>query len=79
MCVLYVMSNKISGPHPSLGGLPALAAIILSRRVDAGDVVELPLPHPEFWPQTASYVYRSRGELTDEVRQNIEHLGGKCD
>lgn len=66
-------------PHPSLGGLPALAAIILSRRVAAGDVVELPLPHPDFWPQTASYIYRNRGELTDEVRQNIEHLGGKCE
>ncbi|ERS96809.1 hypothetical protein HMPREF1624_07018 [Sporothrix schenckii ATCC 58251] len=66
-------------PHPSLGGLPGLAAIILSCRVNAGDVVELPLPHPEFWPQTASYVYRNRGDLTDEVRQNIEYLGGKCD
>ncbi|CAK7203585.1 hypothetical protein SEUCBS139899_006322 [Sporothrix eucalyptigena] len=66
-------------PHPSLGGLPALAAIILSRHVEAGDVIELPLPHPESWPQTVSHVYHGRAELTDKIRKNIEHLGGKCE
>ncbi|CAK7219036.1 hypothetical protein SCUCBS95973_003687 [Sporothrix curviconia] len=64
-------------PHPSLGGLPALAAVILSRFAKAGDVIELPLPHPGAWGQTISYVYHSRGELTDHVRENIQYLGGK--
>ncbi|CAK7268166.1 hypothetical protein SEPCBS119000_002924 [Sporothrix epigloea] len=66
-------------PHPSLGGLPALAAIILSKRVEAGDLVELPLPHPAEWPRTIAFVYHGRGELTSHVRQNMEYLGGKCE
>ncbi|CAK7269942.1 hypothetical protein SEPCBS57363_003852 [Sporothrix epigloea] len=66
-------------PHPSLGGLPALAAIILSSRVEAGDLVELPLPHPADWSRTIAYVYHSRGDLTCNVRQNMEYLGGKCE
>ncbi|CAK7215392.1 hypothetical protein SBRCBS47491_002472 [Sporothrix bragantina] len=66
-------------PHPSLGGLPALAAIILSRFAKVEDVIELPLPHPDAWGPTISYIYRSRGELTDHVRENIEYLGGKCE
>ena len=69
----------MTGPHPSLGGLPALAAIILSNHAKAEDLIELPLPHPDAWPQTISYVYHSHGELTDHVRQNIEYLGGKCE
>lgn len=42
-------------------------------------MIELPLPHPEAWPQTVSYVYKSHGKLTEEVQRNILHLGGTCD
>ncbi|OAA55315.1 hypothetical protein SPI_08410 [Niveomyces insectorum RCEF 264] len=66
-------------PHPALGGLPGLAAVILSGHIHAGDVIELPLPHPEAWTQTVSYVYKNHGDLTDAVRENIAYLGGKLD
>ncbi|RYP19223.1 hypothetical protein DL767_009691 [Monosporascus sp. MG133] len=57
--------------------LPVLAALLASGHVREGDVVYLPLPHPEAWPQTARYVYTGQGEPTLAVRENIAYLAGK--
>lgn len=57
--------------------LPALAALMLSGHIKSGDAIDLPMPHPEAWPQTLSYVYTGNGDLTEAVRQNILHLGGR--
>lgn len=53
-----------------------LAALLGSGHVREGDVIYLPLPHAEAWPQTARYVYTG-GELTQAVRENILYLAGK--
>ena len=57
--------------------LPVLAALIYSGHIKPRDIVDLPLPFPEVWPQTVAYVYTGQGELTDAMKQNIEYLGGK--
>ncbi|KAF9869632.1 hypothetical protein CkaCkLH20_12929 [Colletotrichum karsti] len=57
--------------------LPVLAALIVSGHITAGDVIDLPLPHPEVWPSTVAYVYTGQGDLTDAVRENILYLAGK--
>ncbi|EEY21250.1 conserved hypothetical protein [Verticillium alfalfae VaMs.102] len=57
--------------------LPVLAALIVSGHVREGDVIDLPLPHPEAWTNTVAYVYTGQGELTDAIRENILHLAGK--
>ncbi|KAK3382499.1 hypothetical protein B0T24DRAFT_16917 [Lasiosphaeria ovina] len=56
---------------------PVLAALIYSGHIQARDIIDLPMPHPEAWTQTVAHVYTGQGELTDAVRQNIEYLGGK--
>ncbi|KAI4597199.1 hypothetical protein KJ359_004711 [Pestalotiopsis sp. 9143b] len=57
--------------------LPVLAALLASGHVREGDVVYLPLPHPEAWPHTVRYVYTGQGELTAAMRENILYLAGK--
>lgn len=57
--------------------LPALAALMLSGHIKTGDAIDLPMPHPEAWPQTLAYVYTGSVELSEAVRQNILHLGGR--
>ncbi|KAJ4397625.1 hypothetical protein N0V93_001858 [Gnomoniopsis smithogilvyi] len=57
--------------------LPALAALMMSGHIKTGDSIDLPMPHPEAWPQTLAYVYTGSGELTEAARQNILHLGGR--
>ncbi|KAK2006928.1 hypothetical protein LZ32DRAFT_542891 [Colletotrichum eremochloae] len=57
--------------------LPVLAALIVSGHITTGDVIDLPLPHPEAWPSTVAYVYTGQGEVTDAVRENILYLAGK--
>ncbi|KAI2604620.1 hypothetical protein GGR54DRAFT_621904 [Hypoxylon sp. NC1633] len=57
--------------------LPVIAALLVSGHVREGDVVYLPMPHAEAWPQTARYVYTGQGELTEAVRENILYLAGK--
>ncbi|KAI1772081.1 hypothetical protein F4818DRAFT_187577 [Hypoxylon cercidicola] len=57
--------------------LPVVAALLTSGHVREGDVIYLPVPHAEAWPQTAQYVYTGQGELTDAVRENIVYLAGK--
>ncbi|CZS75949.1 unnamed protein product [Fusarium graminearum] len=56
--------------------LPVLAAVILSELVQPGDMVEVPLPHPRAWEDTATHVYTGRNPLTEPIRQNILYLGG---
>ncbi|OHE91135.1 hypothetical protein CORC01_13582 [Colletotrichum orchidophilum] len=57
--------------------LPVLAALIVSGHITAGDVIELPLPYPEVWSKTVTYVYTGQGELTNAVIENIRYLAGK--
>jgi hypothetical protein len=57
--------------------LPVLAALMLSGHVRQGDIIDVPLPHPEAWSQTVAYVYTGQGELTEAMKQNILYLGGK--
>ncbi|KAI1094119.1 hypothetical protein F5B19DRAFT_447349 [Rostrohypoxylon terebratum] len=57
--------------------LPVVAALLVSGHVHEGDIVYLPMPHAESWPQTAQYVYTGQGELTDAIRENILYLAGK--
>ncbi|KAI2640971.1 hypothetical protein GGS21DRAFT_351613 [Xylaria nigripes] len=60
----------------AVSSLPALAALLTSGHVRSGDIIYLPVPHAESWPQTVRYVYGGQGELTDAVRENITYLGG---
>ena len=57
--------------------MPVLAALLLSGHVREGDVLDLPLPYPQAWPQTIAHVYTGRGELGWAARENILYLGGK--
>lgn len=50
---------------------------MMSGHIKTGDAIDLPMPHPEAWPQTLAYVYMGSGELGEAVRQNILHLGGR--
>lgn len=50
---------------------------MLSGHVHGKDIIDLPMPHPEAWSKTVAYVYTGQGELTDAMKQNILHLGGK--
>ncbi|OIW23952.1 hypothetical protein CONLIGDRAFT_674108 [Coniochaeta ligniaria NRRL 30616] len=57
--------------------LPVLAALMVSGHVRKGDIIDLPMPHPEVWPQTVAHVYTGQVELTEPIKQNILHLGGR--
>ncbi|KAJ4422744.1 hypothetical protein N0V82_002641 [Gnomoniopsis sp. IMI 355080] len=57
--------------------LPALAALMMSGHIKTGDSIDLPMPHPEAWSQTLAHVYTGSGDLTEAMRQNILHLGGR--
>ncbi|KAI1420162.1 hypothetical protein F5Y12DRAFT_151637 [Xylaria sp. FL1777] len=63
--------------HYVISALPALATLLTSGHVRSGDVIYLPVPHAESWPQTVLYVYTGQGELTTAMRENILYLGGK--
>lgn len=55
-----------------------LAAIMMSEQVRGGDRIDLPMPHPRAWTETAAFVYTGEEELlTEEVKVNILYLGGK--
>lgn len=57
--------------------LPVLASIIMSNRVRQGDAIELPVPHPDAWPETVAFVYTGERKLvTNQVRENVCYLGG---
>lgn len=57
--------------------LPVLAALMVSGHVRKGDIIDLPMPHPEAWPQTAAHVYTGQVELTEAIKENILYLGGR--
>ncbi|KAI0096896.1 hypothetical protein GGR51DRAFT_488723 [Nemania sp. FL0031] len=63
--------------HYASSSLPALAALLTSGHIHSGDVIYLPVPHAESWPQTVRYVYTGEGELTAAMRENILYLGGR--
>ncbi|KAJ8125914.1 hypothetical protein O1611_g7724 [Lasiodiplodia mahajangana] len=63
--------------HYAISCLPALAALLTSGHIHSGDVIYLPVPHAESWPQTVRYVYTGEGELTAAMRENILYLGGR--
>lgn len=56
--------------------LPILGALMLTPHVHHHDALEITLPHPHAWKRTVEYVYASQGELTEAMKENIEHLGG---
>lgn len=49
---------------------------MLSGKVERGDTIDIPLPHPEAWQDTVSYAYTGEGELTNAMKQNILYLAG---
>lgn len=57
--------------------LPVLAALMVSGHIRKGDIVDLPMPHPEVWPQTVAHVYTGQVELTEAIKENILYLGGR--
>ncbi|KAL2155204.1 hypothetical protein VTH82DRAFT_3880 [Thermothelomyces myriococcoides] len=61
----------------ALAFFPVLAAILYSGLVAKGDIIEVPLPHPEVWARTVAYAYTGQEELTEAIKQNIMYLGGK--
>ncbi|KAK5631678.1 hypothetical protein RRF57_007392 [Xylaria bambusicola] len=63
--------------HYTISALPALATLLTSGHIQNGDVIYLPVPHAESWPQTVRYVYTGQGELTTSMRENILYLGGQ--
>ncbi|KAJ4290755.1 hypothetical protein N0V88_006504 [Collariella sp. IMI 366227] len=54
---------------------PVLAAFLYSGHIQTRDIIELPMPHPEAWRHTVSYVYTGQGDLTESIKQNIMYLG----
>lgn len=56
---------------------PLIAVYLMSKNVEPEDIVELPMPHPKAWYQTFRYACTEQGELTDAIRENITHLGGR--
>ncbi|KAJ2973412.1 hypothetical protein NUW58_g8944 [Xylaria curta] len=60
----------------AMSSLPALAALLTSGHIRSGDIIYLPVPHAESWPQTVRYAYTGEGELTVAMRENILYLGG---
>ena len=56
-----------------------IAEIIDSKQIPTkvGNVIHLPIPHPEAWKDTVTHVYTGDGELTEAIKQNIIYLGGK--
>lgn len=76
-----MLTTRDTGSHFARVHFPFLAGLIHSNQVQHGDRLELPLPHPEVWPQTVAHFYTGQGELTEAMKQNVLHLGGKvsCD
>ncbi|KAI1809577.1 hypothetical protein GGS20DRAFT_274607 [Poronia punctata] len=61
---------------PVVTSLPGLGMLLMSGHVQRGDIIYLPVPHAEAWPQTIRYLYNGQCELTEAMRQNILYLGG---
>ena len=57
--------------------LPVLALLLMTSHVKRGDVIYLPVPHPEAWLRTLKYVYTGEGEVSDAAKENIMYLEGR--
>lgn len=52
---------------------------MLSGHIRKCDMIDIPLPHPEAWNETVSYVYTGCGEMSEAVRMNITYLAGSVE
>ncbi len=62
--------------------LPILGLLMLSGHVRKGDTIDLPMPHPEAWNETATYAYtgyQRKDGLSEGAKENILHLAGVVD
>lgn len=57
--------------------LPVLALLLMTSHVKKGDVIDVPMPHPEAWLHTLKYVYTGVGELGDGAEEIILYLTGR--
>ncbi|KAK7757070.1 hypothetical protein SLS62_001088 [Diatrype stigma] len=57
---------------------PVLTSLLERGHAKKGDVILMPLPYPEAWPQTVQFVYTQKAELlAEEVQANISYLFGQ--
>jgi hypothetical protein len=59
--------------------LPVLAALMLSGHVRKGDTIDLPIPRPESWKETVTYIYTGFKSPSAAARENISYLAGHAD
>jgi hypothetical protein len=52
---------------------------MLSGHVRKGDTIDLPIPHPESWKETVTYIYTGCETPSAAVRKNISYLAGHGD
>jgi hypothetical protein len=52
---------------------------MLSGHVRKGDAIDLPLPHPEAWRETITYIYTGHTAPHSAIRENISYLAGHGD
>lgn len=71
------LTNHVIDYHLARYFFPLVAVYLQSGNVEPEDILELPMPHPKAWYQTFRYACTEQGELTDAMRENIKHLGGK--
>lgn len=52
---------------------------MMCDRVERGDLLGIPMPHPAFWAETLAFVYTGEEQMVmEQVKQNILYLGGKA-
>lgn len=56
--------------------LPVLAALMLSGHIRKGDTIDFPIPYPESWKETVTYIYTGAKSPSPAVRENISYLAG---
>jgi hypothetical protein len=52
---------------------------MLSGHVRKGDAIDLPMPYPEAWKETVTYIYTGLKSLTAAARKNVSYLAGHGD
>jgi len=52
---------------------------MLSGHVRKGDAIDLPIPRPESWKETVTYIYTGAKTPSPAVRENITYLAGHGD
>lgn len=66
----------VSDIEYALHYLPVLAALMLSDYVKRGDTIDLPVPHPESWKDTLTYIYTGRGAVSSCMQSNLVYFAG---